>query len=644
MTDIPNDESQGMLLVEAVEALKSSWSTGESSIGSIGSQLRGATRLPSLLQLVMIDSELAIKAGQNCNVDQYVKLFPDLEPHRSNIEQHIREVRLRNNPTDNNTSSGLFSKASLDRTIDHVSNANPKTSLSSDLVSTDLAKKDFPVSIGGYRILRELGRGSFGTVLLAQDSRLNRDVAIKIQDKEQGNVGLSDAFLHEARAISRLEHPNIVRLLHVDETANGLGYLVYEYVAGATLADRVKLANYSIAEAVGWIAAIAKALDFAHRRGVVHRDISPRNIMIDKEGTPKLLDFGLSRLDDGFHVPDDNRLLGTPSFMSPEQASGKPHWATAFADIFSLGSVLYHALSGKLPFQGNSVFDICERVQSSTPPPLRSLRNDISSELESVVFKAMSKEPQSRYSTGADFAISLEQAVAVQKQTSSIESSTDQRRYVMQAIALVLLCVGIGLLASAWKTYTPPPHVSELTTAHVKVVRGGKNVGDLLGENNESLLPLKLDDSFSLEWTSTEAVNQEIVLILGKEKEDRKVLYPPSQPKLLQRDSLFEDASLVIVCLSNQKIPEAKLLDLPTPWISSASQSKNTIYATVHGAQEKFQKKLSQDTDLRDSKGLPSNATIEAPTNETIELSDDFKRQLIGLGVISYFGVVLDRQ
>ncbi len=640
MTDNPNSEDQGMLLVEAVEALKSSWRSGESSIGSIGNQLRGATRISSLLQLVLIDSELAIKFGRECIVEQYISIFPDLLPHRSQIEQHIRELPLRLERSDRELSAGMFSKASLDKTLEHRSKSNSESHLESNVQSKKSTDEKLPEFIGVYRILKELGEGSFGKVLLAQDSRINRYVAIKIQDEEKGEIGLSDAFLHEARAISRLDHPNIVRLLHVDETAEGLGYLVYEYVAGKTLAERVEAANYTVDEAIRWVAAIARALDFAHRRGVVHRDISPRNIMIDNDGNAKLLDFGLSRLDDRFHVADDNRLLGTPHFMPPEQASGKPHWATSYADIFSLGSVLYYVLCGKLPFPGNSVFDICERIQFSAPPSLRSLRDNIPGELEAVVFKAMAKEPQGRYSTGGDFANALEQAVVAGKKSPVDRKPSQVGQYIVQGLALVLLCAGIGVLAFAWQTYQSSLPKAVLTKVKMLVERNAV-AKDILDKKTE-VLKLKKDDVFSLKWENSEdglkVVKHNVVLTFGLGEHDRKVFFPSSNFEFLKPNHLYDENTIVIVCLFSRKVPESRLYRLRSPWVTVTDEAKDTLFYTHFATSAAFIENLPKHSKER------GGNTPNANDYQTLELDREFKQELIDLGASSYFGVVIHRE
>ena len=164
-----------------------------------------------------------------------------------------------------------------------------------------------PVKIGDYEIHEELGRGNFGTVYLAKQTDIGRQVAIKVKNAVVDVDGkLTDDFLHEAKSIASLDHPNVVRLLHTGQTDDGRGCLVYEYVEGQTLHSRLMSSSASNEEIYEWIASVADALDHAHRKEVIHRDISPRNIMITDDGKAKLLDFGLARFSDQFFV-DDHR-------------------------------------------------------------------------------------------------------------------------------------------------------------------------------------------------------------------------------------------------------------------------------------------------------------------------------------------------
>lgn len=667
MNDIADDGAGGMLLVEAVESLKASWLTGESSLGSIGSQLTGRSRTQTLLQLVLIDSEFAISSKKACEAEAYINLFPELETERTVIQTHIAKLKAELLTKSRNSSAGLFSKASVAFTVDAVPAQTPNEQAPVKGAMDSTHENELPVLISSYRIIRELGRGSFGQVILAEDPRLDRKVAIKLQDTSNKDPGLSNAFLHEARAIARLEHPHIVRLLHVDETVEGLGYLVYEYVPGSTLFDRIKLGNYKLDESVRWITEIASALDFAHRRGVVHRDISPNNIMIDETGTARLLDFGLSRLDDQFHVADEDRILGTPNFMSPEQASGKPHWATSYSDLFSLGSVLYYALTKKLPFTGSSLFDICERVQSSTPPPPRSLRQDISPELEAVVRRVMAKEPQERYSTGEDFASALRTAVAasskVKRQPSPSVPSTRQLR----VLAFGMVFFGIAVLGwnwkprdeslSPWQSLFPTQletleneilYAPQLEKIGITIERDGQ-AKELLSREGIGQLPLLRKDTITLTWKVFNKLNvpvQPNVILFGDDPTNPVVISPSSTsyeilylPNSMQREfanRLFSERVFALLCFSERKLTNSDLKNLPSPWFNQASPNPDDFVFALSNA-DVVQEQLSS---LGQAK-LRASSTAKA---SVFELNRDFKECLAdeSLGIHTYFGCVID--
>lgn len=468
---------QPLTLEEAKAVLRQQWIEGNPNLGQLVSQLIDSSD-SSLIELVLADAAELLREGKLATADLYIGRFSQLAPLRDELisklaslkNQHTRPSRLEE--SQNASSIDFFSQQSVDKTQVFDSNRLSGQEKPRQPLQASINEDDIPKEIGNFRIIRLIGEGTFGRVFEAIDKRLGRRVAIKVKDGTK-DKGLSDDFLHEAKSISKLEHPNIVRLLQADETADGVGYLVYEFVDGEMLADRIKRGDYKIEECVEWIASIAEALDYAHRRGIVHRDISPRNIMITRDGIARLLDFGLSSIDGGFPKDDSNKILGTLAFMSPEQASGNPHWATSHSDIFSLGSVLYYALTHKLPFDGKSTFDTLERIQKASPAPPRSIAENIPAKLEEACLRALAKEPQVRFSTGADMSAALINSLSmpvVQHKGSSEKSS-----YVILALGVLVAIAGISMTVFGLMGIrtNPSKEMPEITGFDILADQGG---------------------------------------------------------------------------------------------------------------------------------------------------------------------------
>lgn len=270
-----------------------------------------------------------------------------------------------------------------------------------------------PENIGKYKVIREVGRGSQATVYLCEDPFIGREVAVKLFSSKQGDEDSVKSqrkmFFNEARTAGRLRHPNVLPILDAGEEGDQW-YLVMEYLGDAKPVKAfTKYENLlPIHEVIRLSFKAARALDFAHRNGVVHRDVKPGNMLLTESGELFLCDFGIAQDADSVETTEVGGMMGSPSYMSPEQTTGKR--VTSQSDLFSLGVVMYELLTGRRPFTGADLEELVQQIVSADPVPVSSIRPEVPEMVDRVVMRALARNLDERYQSGLDLATDLSDA------------------------------------------------------------------------------------------------------------------------------------------------------------------------------------------------------------------------------------------
>lgn len=320
-----------------------------------------------------------------------------------------------------------------------------------------------PPAAPGYEVLAPLGRGASGVVYKARQTKLKRIVALKVLVGYAHETADQLArFRDEAVIAAQIQHPNVIQIYDIGDAA-GVPYLACEYADGGTLERKLQAEGpLPVVEAVKLVYQIARGVGAAHSRGVVHRDLKPANILLTSDGTPKVADFGLAKVLGAESNTVTGSILGTPSYMSPEQAAGVIRRIAPQTDVYALGVILYECLLGTVPHQGNSVMETLDKVRTSPPPALRFRRNEIPDELEEIVLRCLRKIPAERYATADALADDLLKLTTPPKPPAPpIQPTGNGVYYVLTAITLVAAAALAVWLFGPWPRpadqHTAPP-------------------------------------------------------------------------------------------------------------------------------------------------------------------------------------------
>jgi serine/threonine-protein kinase len=359
--------------------------------------------------------------------------------------------------------------------------------------------------VGDYELLEEIARGGMGVVYRARQKKLKRPVALKmILSGRFASAADRERFLREAELAASLDHPQIVPIYEVGEH-EGRPYFSMKLVDGDCLARRLDRFASDPDEAARLVAEVALAVHHAHGRGFLHCDLKPANILLDRDGRPHVTDFGLARrFNESGALTASDAILGTPSYMAPEQASGHRERLTPAADVYGLGAVLYELLTGQPPFRASSVMETVVQVLEREPPPLRQVRPGVPESLETICLRCLEKDPAARYPTARELAENLDRHLRGEE-IAGTGLFVRLRRWTRREPELVSRLGGLGLIAALTQlnfAMSERPHFP----THVMVL-GVLAVWMLVSVGFGALLRRgRATDATILGWSATEIV------------------------------------------------------------------------------------------------------------------------------------------
>ncbi|MDD2920739.1 MAG: serine/threonine-protein kinase [Anaerolineales bacterium] len=327
-----------------------------------------------------------------------------------------------------------------------------------------LARMGFSKNVGRYKIISELGRGGMGTVYRALDPRSHREVAVKVLPREMlHDLTFRARFEREIKNLVGLEHPNIVTVYDVGDE-DGQPYFVMRYMKGGSLTDRIKAGKLSLQETAVVIEKVAKGLAYAHKKGLIHRDLKPDNILFDGENIPYISDFGIAKLSGSTGNLTD-KSIGSPAYMSPEQARGEK--LDARSDIYNLGAIIYHALSGKRPYNADTGIGVAVKHVTEPIPEILKELPSLPAEMDTVIKTAMAKDKERRYATPIELAKALNQiAFGYEGDFTPVkkarEVSLGKTGFAITGVILLIAIIGFFLLRN--QLFSPALTVPQTST------------------------------------------------------------------------------------------------------------------------------------------------------------------------------------
>ena len=354
------------------------------------------------------------------------------------------------------------------------------------------------MNYGRYQILEELGRGSMGIVYKAHDPQIDRMIALKVLRQDRlTSEAFVQRFLKEAKAIGRLSHPNIVTVYDVGEDHETV-YIAMEFLEGTPLHEVMKEKRLTHKGIVDLCVQVAETLDYAHQKGIVHRDIKPTNIILTPSGQAKITDFGIAHIEDTSMAQQTQagEILGTPVYMSPEQVMSRP--VDGRSDLYSLGVILYELTTGRMPFRGDSLAAIFKAITQETPPEPAIADSSISRGLSELVMKSLNKAPDERFQTGKAMAEALK-ACLVAGEAKVLPQQPVKKKSKLRGLLVVITLIVIGLAGSLSYYFMADKRPQEQIPSALPDLPSSAQIAGSALLNVESMPPgalVFLDDSF----------------------------------------------------------------------------------------------------------------------------------------------------
>ncbi len=568
-------EIQGRV-VQCCEDFEQAWQDGKTpSLEKTLCDFEPPTRELLLKELILIERYYRLRTtGKIVSEQELIEEYPEIAGELTQLftRSHATQTRIADH-----SDSGLADSAGSQTSQD-----------------SGLHFEQYPAHFGRYQILSQLGEGGMGSVYLARDTQLERKVALKLpQIDRHADTQFISRFYREARAAANLNHPNLCSVYDVDEI-DGAHYITMEFIEGESLAAQIQSdQKLNQREIVLLFRQLCQALDLAHQQGVVHRDLKPANIMIRKDGTPIITDFGLALMshnEEITQITQQGQIIGSPSYMSPEQVEGDLDQIGPASDVFSLGVIMYELLSGQRPFQGSTA-SILSQIITADPKPIRQIQKDIDPKLDQICRKMMARSTAKRFTSFQEVDEALAKWLETQQSTTFWKRMGLGKQLVGIAVTAIMLFLGFTFLK-------PPPQGTPEETTSQKTTSGTQQ-GTFQVAINDDRASVLVDgqplDLMSGSWSgSQKAGTHELKLKIEEQ------FIPLEETVPLQRDGKKYQvrASVTGIDLVNNKFEIASASEqsakINLTWIPVESNPEKNAPKMTMAEQLKYEREVAE--------------------------------------------------